>query len=754
MVFEALKSGSTSKTIKRGSLLAVAVIAAGSSANAAGIKYWTGGTNGTSQSWATSGNWSATDGVNANTTSLASGDTVIIDSTDVANTTVGSTSGKLGFGGNYTLASISFGNNTAVGGGTMPATLQVLNSISTSSTTVYNEKINGDGVATDDELAINASYTGNVTINGNLNADTATVATTFQMATGAIDIVNSSSTMTIAPVITANGTITKTGAGTLTLTGANLFNAGFTTANGTVNFGANNTFGSLFTATAGTSAFVGNQTFTANASINGGAASFANGTYTGMVTLASGTVTTPGTGTESFAGGFTITGGTATMGGSVTYGTGTINFNGGTFNAVSTNGIGNSTTTLSFNGGTFNFTGVSNVAFASGRALSFGSGNGTFGVTGSANTIISLLGTSSGIGGLTKTGVGALALDGVSSYLGNTTVSAGALYINNSSASTNLTVAPGATIGGNGTLAGALTMANGSHLAPISISSANTSIVTPATTTVASLSMSGSAILDYRFGGSGYSSSTAVTGALTLPTTAGAVTLNLTDDANASGHGSLGLGTYTLFTYGSLTNAFDPAVFAVGTPKIAGDNYTFSQVGSAIDLTIAPNVTGPAVALSASTPSSAYGSSALGAIDNSSAAYPGGLVASFAATTKGYVTVANLVGTGPTFFVLDLGYSGTSTQADVIASLNGLDGFTASAYVPGSFGGLFDTAGFVAGDVVLSEGAPQATNGTFAFALDNLSGVTVDKVGYIPEPASLSLLGVASLGLLARKRRA
>ena len=50
----------------------------------------------------------------------------------------------------------------------------------------------------------------------------------------------------------------------------------------------------------------------------------------------------------------------------------------------------------------------------------------------------------------------------------------------------------------------------------------------------------------------------AVTGALALPSS-GAVSVNLTDNANAAGEGYAGLGTYELISYsGALTGSLRP----------------------------------------------------------------------------------------------------------------------------------------------------------------------------------------------------
>jgi autotransporter-associated beta strand protein/uncharacterized repeat protein (TIGR03803 family) len=75
----------------------------------------------------------------------------------------------------------------------------------------------------------------------------------------------------------------------------------------------------------------------------------------------------------------------------------------------------------------------------------------------------------SGLGGFDKTGVGTLALSGVNTYSGNTTVSAGKLLVNSPgtlAAASAVTVNAGGTLGGSGTIGGPVMVAAGGVLSP------------------------------------------------------------------------------------------------------------------------------------------------------------------------------------------------------------------------------------------------------------------------------------------------
>ena len=120
--------------------------------------------------------------------------------------------------------------------------------------------------------------------------------------------------------------------------------------------------------------------------------------------------------------------------------------------ATPTSAAGN---TLSLDGGT-----RTSAGFTTGRAVSFGANGGT--IDTGANTLV-LSGVLSGGGALTKIGSGQLSLSGVNTYTGATTVSAGMLFLDNSSASAT-SVGVNGTIAGTGTIRGNL--ANGGRLSP------------------------------------------------------------------------------------------------------------------------------------------------------------------------------------------------------------------------------------------------------------------------------------------------
>ncbi len=271
-----------------------------------------------------------------------------------------------------------------------------------------------------------------------------------------------------------------------------------------------------------------------------------------------------------------------------TSGTGTINlgsantFSGTTsFSAGATGGarvnlnnglaLQNSTVTLSADAAVIFDSGVTANAFTFGGLAASSAGTGlNLALLNDASTPIALTvggnnssttykGVLSGGGSLIKTGSGTLTLAAANTYTGTTTVSAGTLRVDGSTASAT-TVNSGATLAGDGTVNGAITVNAGGSIAP----GANN-------LTVSSLTFSGTATVDVGTLTS-YTSVAAikVNNALTVSGGAGAVTLNL---PTAPGFN----GTYRLIQFGS--GPANASGFTLGTiPTLAWNQTGTLQV--------------------------------------------------------------------------------------------------------------------------------------------------------------------------------
>jgi fibronectin-binding autotransporter adhesin len=237
-------------------------------------------------------------------------------------------------------------------------------------------------------------------------------------------------------------TLVKTGAGTLTLSGANTFTGGFNLASGTLNINnsaalGTGTFningGTIANSTSGGSASPTNlQTWNANFTLAG---TTANVYMLGAATMSgSRTVTVTGSylmGEEGIisdgGSGYTLTkagSGYLYLTAANTYSGGTT-INAGTIDILSISSIPAGTVTL--NGGTLeyynNFSGVAQ--FSSSKPITIGSSNGTLD-TKYAVTTFEILGAISGTGNnLTISGAGTVSLENYLNSYGSTNVSAG-----------------------------------------------------------------------------------------------------------------------------------------------------------------------------------------------------------------------------------------------------------------------------------------------------------------------------------------
>jgi autotransporter-associated beta strand protein len=166
----------------------------------------------------------------------------------------------------------------------------------------------------------------------------------------------------------------------------------------------------------------------------------------------------------------------------------------------------------------------------------------------------SFSGVITGAGGVDKMGSGMLILDGVNDYSGNTDVQDGMLIVGSDGAHSTASIAgdvdvnAGATLGGHGHIGGDVTVQTDGHLAPgNSIGTLNIG---------GDLDLAQDSQLDFEFGANGQGDRVAVAGNLNAQGAA----LNI--------DGDLGPGMYTLFTWnGELTGSGDDAITLGGAPR-------------------------------------------------------------------------------------------------------------------------------------------------------------------------------------------
>ncbi len=206
---------------------------------------------------------------------------------------------------------------------------------------------------------------------------------------------NQAGSGTYAGAMSGNGSLTKSGAGTLILTGANNYSGGTTVSAGILQGNSTSLQGNI----------VNNATVVFDQAVVGTYAGVMSGS--GSLTKAnSGTLTL--TGVNTYSGVTRINGGTLAVANNSALGSGSLSFSGGTLQTLAA------------------FNSAKNIALL---------GAGSVDTNGFA---AALSGAITGAGGLTKSGAGTLTLTGANSYTGGTIVSGGALQGNTTSLQGNI----------------------------------------------------------------------------------------------------------------------------------------------------------------------------------------------------------------------------------------------------------------------------------------------------------------------------
>ncbi|MBK1840759.1 DUF4347 domain-containing protein [Azospirillum sp. YIM B02556] len=426
-----------------------------------------GGTNSMTGITVSSGTLSIADAASlgTGTTTLSGGTLSITGATTIANAIAVSSGSTISNSAAATLSGVLSGAGALTKSGAGTLTLSGTNTHTGAVTVSTGTLAAAGGSAIGDTSAVTVA--GNATLSLGSGTETigslagaGNVVLSYRLTVGG----DNTSTIFSGIISSTNASgLTKTGAGTLTLSGANTYTGSTTVSaggltlsggsaigdltavsvasDGTLTLSNDETIGSL--AGAGTVALGAN---TLTTGVNNSSTTFSGtitGTTTGMLNLdGTGTLTLSGNNSTNFAGKMTVRdGGTLSVTGDANLGSGTVTLNGGTLTVTGAGTIDNDFDT------------------------------GVNGATIDSAVAVTLSGAIGGSHGLTKSGTGTLTLSGTSTYAGSTTVSAGTLLVTGALGGTSgVSVASGATLGGTGSIftsgSNQVTIADGATLAP------------------------------------------------------------------------------------------------------------------------------------------------------------------------------------------------------------------------------------------------------------------------------------------------
>jgi autotransporter-associated beta strand protein len=606
-----------------------------------------------------------------------------------------------------------------------------------------------------------------------LDLDLGAATRTFNLSAG--------DTLAILNTLSGGVGVTKSGAGTLTLDGANSYSGTTSATAGQLNIGSATAVGTgAFNISGGKIDNVSGASLT----LSNNVATLASFTFVGTndLNLGSGAVTITGNRT------FTVSAGNLTIGGPISQtggprkltkaGAGTLTLSGAnTFSGGMTISAGqlNIDNATAIGSGTFTITGgaidnTSGVAVAlSNNNLQSWNGNFTFigsdpldlgtgAVTLSANRIVTtdtetltVDGVISGAHSLTASGAGTLVLTGSNAYSGGTTVSGGTLAADNAAGSATgsaaVVVSSGAALIGTGSISGAVTVTSGGTVAP---GDGGTAILNTGALTLATGSNLDILLTDDT-AGTGYSQIN-VNGAASISGS------NLILSGSRSGHDG------TLLTILASTSAITGTFTGLaqsGTVSNNGVNYTIDYTGGGGDnVVLTANLAATSTALGSSANPSVFGQSTTftATVTSGSAGTPTGSVTFYdGATSLGTATVNGSAVASLSLSTLNVGsYSITATyggDSDFITSTSTVTNQTVNqdtsttTLVPSTNPSVFGQSVTLTATVSANSPGSGSPTGTVTFeeGTTTLGTGTLNVSGHATFNTSALLIGSNSL---------
>ena len=382
-----------------------------------------------------------------------------------ADANLGNTSGGLSFGGGTLQYLAGFTSNRGVtlnaGGGTFDTNGNDAMLGGTITSIGPLTKI-GAGTLT---LTGANTYSGGTTISGGtlqIGSGGNTGSIVGDIVNNAALTFNRSDDLTFSGAISGTGSLTKIGAGTLTLSGTNGYSGATTISSGTLQAGATNAFSSASAHTVASGAFLDLAGFNQTIGSLAGAGTVANtGAGATLITGGDNTSTTFSGVIQDGAGatGLTKVGtGTFTLSGANTYSGGTL-LAAGTLRLENNQALG--TGALTTTGSVVDYANGVTIA----NPIVVNSDTTQLSVTAGTATQAGAISELNGPRPLEKIGAGTLVFTAANTYSGATAITAGTLMVNGSIANSAVTVNSGGTLAGTGTV-GATTINGGGTFAP------------------------------------------------------------------------------------------------------------------------------------------------------------------------------------------------------------------------------------------------------------------------------------------------